>query len=526
MVRTGFSRAYGAKLQNIIAAGTKNRLTALLAGSGVTAILQSSTATALILNSFINKHMISTVGALAVIIGADISTTLVAQVLSLDLSWLAPAVLSVGIIFHMSNEHGGRKRHLARVLIGLGLMLLALSLIREAAAPLQGSETLPHILKPLNNEPFLAILVAAMISLLLHSSLASVLLFASFAAGGVVPVSLGLYLILGANIGSLFVPYLASYQGPPAARRIPTGNLMMRLVTIVLVLPFMPFIPDFLAQAGAAPERMLVNFHTGFNVLLALLFIPLLTPFARLCEKLVPDKESKDDPSAPQYLDESARATPVIALAGAARETLRMAEIVEKMIVKTIKAFDTNDEKIVQGIRKQEETIDHLYGAIKLYMTRLSQEALDPKEADRYIQILTFATNLEHIGDIIDKNLMDSALKKARKQDKFSKKGFEEIKAVHAQVLKNIRTAQTIFLSEDPKLARELIKEKRNIREAELESSTLHFERLRSRTPETVATSSLHLDVIRDYRRINSYITSVAYAIIENAEKYKDKRSE
>ncbi len=526
MVRTGFSRAYGARLQKIIASGTRNRFSAFAAGAGVTMILQSATATALILNSFVSKQMIGTTAALAVMIGADISTTLVAQVLSLDLSWLSPAILSVGIIFHMSNERGGRKRHLARVLIGLGLMLLALSLIREAAEPLQNSEALPLILAPLNNEPFLAILVATMISLLLHSSLASVLLFASFAANGIIPVHLGLYLILGSNIGSIFVPYLASYKGDPATRRIPTGNLLMRFVTIAAIFPFMTLIPEQLEKISADPLRMMVNFHTAFNVLLAIIFMPLLTPFALLCEKLVPDKDKKDDPSAPQYLDENALSTPVIALASAARETLRMAEIVEKMIGKTIKAFDSNDEKMAKSIQKQEEIVDTLYSAIKIYMTKLSQESLDPKEADRYVQILTFSTNLEHVGDIIDKNLMDSALKKARKQEKFSKKGFEEIKSVHDQVLKNIRMAQTIFLSEDPKLARQLVKEKKSMREAEIESSVLHFERLRQKTPETMATSSLHLDVIRDYRRINSYITSVAYAIIENAEKYKDQRSE
>jgi len=526
MVRTGFSRAYGARLQKMIAAGTGNRFSAFAAGAGVTMVLQSATATALILNSFVAKQMIGTMAALAVIIGADISTTFVAQILSLDLSWLSPAILSVGIIFHMSNEHGGRKRHLARVLIGLGLMILALGLIREASQPLQHSDVLPLILGPLNNEPFLAILVATMISLLLHSSLASVLLFASFATSGLIPVHLGLYLILGANIGSIFVPYLASYKGSPAARRIPTGNLLMRFVTIIAVFPFIELIPAHLAQISPDPARMLINFHTGFNILLALIFMPFLTPFARLCEKLVPDKETKDDPNDAQYLDENALATPVIALAGAARETLRMAEIVEKMVAKSIKTFEANDEKLVHSIKNKEDIVDHLYSAIKLYMTKLSREALDPKEADRYVQILTFSTNLEHAGDIIDKNLMDSALKKARKQEKFSKKGFDEIKSVHAKVLKNIRTAQTVFLSEDPKLARELIKEKKNIREAEIESSALHFERLRNKTPETIATSSLHLDVIRDYRRINSYITSVAYAIIENAEKYKNQRGE
>lgn len=526
MVRTGFSRAYGARLQKIISAGTRNRFSAFFAGAGVTAALQSSTATTLIVASFASKKLIATAPALAVIMGADVATTLIAQVLSLDLSWLSPALLTVGIVMHMRHEQGGRKRHLARVLIGIGLMLLSLSLIRETTAPLQKSEVLPLILAPLNKEPVLAILVAAIMGWLLHSGLATVLLFASFAAGNLISLHLGMFLILGANIGSAFVPFVANYKGTPAARRIPSGNLLMRIGIASLAVPFVNEILVLMEPYVADPGRQLLVFHTALNCALAVLFLPFLGPLAKLCEALIPDEDKKDDPNEPIYLDENALHTPVVALAGVARETLRLAEIVEKMLAKSIRAFETNDERIVSEIRSQEETIDAIYRAIKGYMTRLSQESLDPKEADRYVQVLTFSTNLEHVGDIIDKNLMDSALKKAHKQEKFSEKGFEEIKSVHEQVLRNMRTAQTIFLSEDPKLARELVRQKQSLREAEIESSVLHFERLRQKTPETLATSSLHLDVIRDYRRINSYVTSVAYAIIENAEKYKDKRSE
>ncbi len=524
MVKLGFTRAYGTRLRKIISLSTGNRFTAMFAGMGATAALQSSTAMALILTSFANKQLIGTAAALAVIIGADISTTLIAQVLTFDLSWLSPALLAIGIIMHMMYEHGGRKRHLARILIGLGLMLLSLTLIREATAPLKDSTTLPLILAPLNADPLLAIVFAAILGWLLHSSLATVLLFSSFAMNGIIGLQLGFYLVLGANIGAAFIPYIISLKDTAIARRVPVGNMIMRFCTLIIVLPFAGLAIDQINQLTDNPARALIHVHTGFNIVLAIIFIPLITPLAKICEKLLPDDINKNDKSRPIYLDKNALDSPVIALAGAARETLRMAETVESMLKKTIKVLENNDEKLAKRIKKDDDTVDDLYTAIKIYMTKLSQESLDPKEADRYVQVLTFATNLEHVGDIIDKSLMDLAIKKARKGERFSKKGLEEIKSFHEQVLTNMRTAQTIFLSEDPTLARQLVAEKKTVRKAEIESSEHHFERLRAGLPETIATSSLHLDIIRDYRRINSYMASVAYAILQNAKEHEGKR--
>lgn len=527
MVKFGFTRAFGVSLRRIIAVGLGNRSTAFLSGAAVTAMLQSSTATALLLISFTKKQALPLGVLLAAMIGADVSTTLVAQVLTFDLSFLSPALLVIGIAGHMIYEHGGRKRHIFRLTIGLGLILLALTLIREASAPLKNSDTLPLILAPLENDPVLAVLVAALITWLIHSSLASVLLFASFASHNIIDLQLGLLLILGANIGGALIPFIATFNESGVARRITSGNLFMRGFTVLLVLPLLPYIPGLLEAHDFPLERQIVHAHTAFNVFLALLFMPSITLVAALCEKIVPYRPEKDaGEKKPLYLDERSLNTPVVALAAAARETLRMAETVEKMLEDTIKTFEHNNEMLANEIRKKDNIVDSLYGAIKLYLAKLTRESLDPKETDRYLQILTFATNLEHIGDIIDKSLMELAKKKIRNRDKFSNEGWEEIKAFHSRILENMRMAQTIFISEDPELAQNLVEGKKDIRLAERATSEHHFERLRTGLPETIATSSLHLDIIRDYRRINSYITTVAYAILENAQKYgRGKRS-
>lgn len=526
-MKLGFTRAFGTSLRQSIAQGTSNRIRAFFAGLGITAFLQSSTATALLLTSFAKKHPIPLTAALAVIIGADLSTTLVAQVLTFDLSWLSPLLLVIGIIGHMRYEHGGRKRHIFRVFIGLGLMLLSLSLIRAASAPLVGSDTLPLILAPLESDQVTAIVFAALLTWIIHSSLAAVLLFATLASNGLIDIELGILLVIGANLGGAFIAFIATYKDGPTANRITFGNIVMRMITLLLFWGMQGPLLMLLGNYDFSASRQIVNLHMGFNIVLALLFLPNIDMIAKLAERVFPEiKNAKRAEHEPLYLDEKALDSPVVALASAARETLRMSEMVEDMLGHTLESFKQNNDNLAQSISQKDHTVDKLYNSIKLYLTRLTQEALDPKEADRHLQILTFATNMEHIGDIIDKSLMDMARRKIKHKERFSNEGWEEIKSFHQHVLENVRMAQNIFLSEDPALARQLVEKKAVIRAAAKSSSEHHFKRLREGLPESIATSSMHLDIIRDYRRINTYVTAVAYSILENAEKYKDQRRE
>ncbi len=525
MVKNGFTRAYATSLQQVISTNTSNRFRALLSGMGVTLILQSSTATTMICSSFASKQMIGTAAALAVVIGADIGTTLVAQVLSFDLSWLMPMLLLVGAMMHHKFEHGGRRKHLARALIGLGLILLSLTIIKEKAAPLSDSDILPIILAPLEAEPFLALLIAALMTWVLHSSLASVLLIASFAVSGVVDVQLGLLLVMGANLGGAIITYAMTFKMGTEAKRITTGNMIMRVFCIAIFLPLTAWIADHITLLGTDTTRTLINFHTLFNVTLAVLFLPFVNTIANLAERFVPKVSvQKDAKSTPLYLDESVIESPTIALAGAAQETLRMAKTVETMFSDALIALKKEDVKALKRIRLEDNHVDSLHNHIKLYLTRVNEESLDPKESDRFLQILSFSTNLEHAGDILENSTLELIEDKITKQIRFSDEGFAEIQDFHQNILANMKIAQAIFMSEDPKLARQLVEGKKAVREAAFASSERHFQRLREGVPGTLSTSALHTDLIRDFRRVNSYITTVAYGILETAEKHSSQR--
>jgi len=516
-VRLGMTRAFGTDLHDAISAGTKSRFRAMIAGVGVTALLQSSTATALIIASFCGQGMLGLSAGLAVMLGADVGTTIVAQALSFDLKWLAPVFMTSGYIMFKIYSKEGRLEHIGRFLIGLGIMLFALMWIRQSSAPLKESEVLKVVLQSLEKDPILAVLIAALLTWLVHSSLAIVLLMVTLVSGGVLPLYVGLAMVLGANLGGALAPLAATMKDSREAMRVPVGNLIMRFTGVLLVLPLLDYVHGHMQLVSEAPDRLLVNFHMGFNIVLAIVFLPLTSQIAKLCVRIIPDRPNGDDPGKAKYLDEKELATPSVALSSAMRETLRMADVLQTMLENTIVVLRDNNEALVRKIQEDDDIIDSLYRAVKMYMAKITRESLDPDESSRYLQVISYATNLENVGDTIDKSLMEMALKKIKGRNRFSRDGWQEIQDIHNFVIENVRLAQNVFVSEDIELARRLIENKDRLRVKEQLATQAHLDRIREGVPETIATSSLHLDIIRDYRRINSYVTAVAYSIMEEA---------
>ena len=485
LLRLGVTRGFGAELRKILSACTKNRLAAFFAGLGMTTLLQSSMATTLIVTAFAGQGLVNASTGLAIVLGADVGTTLVAQLFSMNIGASMPFLMVGGYILY-SLQHNGRIKNLGRILIGLSLMLLALGLIREGAAPLKDSEILPIVLKPLESDPFFAVVLAALLTWIAHSSLAIVLLVMSLIAAGTMPLMLGFYLVLGANIGGTVAPLIATLRDNPDAMRIPLGNMLIRIVGVFACLPFLHYIMPYLNEFEPDHAKQIVDFHTAFNIALAILFLPLTGILNKLMKAALPDRPVNDDPGRARYLNEKDLDMPSVALASAARETLRMGDIVQQMLEDTLKILKTNDEKLLERVREEDDTVDKIYGQIKNYMAKLSQEFMDEKEAQRYVQILTFSTNIEHAGDVIDKNLMPLALKKIKSQHSFSAAGFKEIEHMHKLVVESVQLAQSLFVSGDLDSARKLVQGKEVIRKAEIEGMATHIERLRGGVPETI----------------------------------------
>jgi len=523
MVRTGLTRAFGAALRRAIAACSRNRFTAFLGGIAVTGLLQSSTATSLLVSSFAGRGLIPLSIAFAVMLGADIGTTIAAQVLSFDLGWLSPLLIGAGVITFLSSE-SDKPRHLGRVAIGLGLMLLSLKLLALATQPLRNAPAFMALLQGLQDEYVIAVVVGTLATWFVHSSLSTVLLVMSFAGSGLIEPRLALALVIGANIGGALAPYMAQSGADVEARRVPLANLMTRGIVGVALLPFLGPAVEWLSMVDPSAMRLPVNFHTAYNIAASLIFLPLVDVVAWACRRLLPAKPMVEDPGKPRHLDPNVLDSPAEALGCALRETLNLGDRVADMLRGTIDVFERNDPKAVKAIEAADDAVDRLYEAIKLYLIQTSRTELGEDDGKRYIEILTFTTNLEHIGDIVDKNLMELAAKKIRNRYAFSPEGMAELRAFHARVLENLRLALNVFTTRDITLARRLVAEKTAMREAESKAADSHFARLREGRTESIETSSIHMDVIRDLKRINGHLASVAYPILEAAGELADTR--
>lgn len=523
MVRTGLTRAFGATLRRAIGACSRNRFTAFAGGVGLTGVLQSSTATALLLASFAGRGLISLSIAIAVMLGANVGTTLTSQVLSFDLGFLSPLLIGAGVITFLST-HTDKPRHVGRVATGLGLMLLSLKLLTTAIEPLRTSPSFIALLEGLQDEYVIAAILGTLATWAIHSSLSAVLLIMSFAAGGIVSPPLALAMVIGANIGGALAPYMDQSSTDVEARRVPLANLITRIIIGLALMPFLRPIVHWLAMLEPSPARMAVDFHSLFSIVAAIVFLPFTDQMAKLCRRLLPARPAADDPGKPRHLDPSVLDTPAEALACATRETLNLGDRVADMLRQTIDVFDRGDNKAVRAVETADNAVDKLFEAIKLYLIQTSRTELGEDESRRYVQILTFTTNLEHIGDIIDKNLMELAGKKIKNRYAFSPEGMAELRAFHAHVLENLRLALNVFTTGDLTLARRLMAEKTVMRETEAKAADSHFARLRAGRPESLETSSIHMDVIRDLKRINGHLTSVAYPILEAAGELSESR--
>ena len=516
LVRTGVLRVFGANLRQFISHGVSNRLKAMLSGIGVTAVVQSSTATALIVSSFVGQGMVSLTAALAVMLGADVGTSVMAVVFSLDLSWLSPLFIFVGVVLFISRQDTTVGR-VGRVFIGLGLMLLALRLITEATTVLTQSPTILTLLEALTSDITMEVLTGAILSIISYSSLATVLLVATLAASGGIPVDVALGLVIGANLGSGLLAVLTTLKANVQTRQVPLGNLLFKMVGVVLMIPLVT--PWQQHMSGLVPDvgSLVVLFHLAFNSLVALVCILLTGKVAWAVEKILPVKVASPSTSRPHHLDASALSTPSLAISCAAREALHQADVVESMLMGLQRVWQTDDQKLAENLRQLDDEVDDLYSAIKYYMTKISRAELDEREGRRWTDIISFTINMEQVGDLIERVLQDVEDKKIKKGRQFSQAGLEEINRMHAQLVSNLRLAMSVFLNGNVRDAQKLLEEKVRFRDLELAYSANHLDRLSENTVQSIETSSLHIDLISDLKRINSLLCSVAYPILEQA---------
>lgn len=516
LVRTGILRVFGANLRHVLAVSISNRLAAAVSGIGVTALVQSSTATSLIVSSFVGQGLVTLPLALAVMLGADIGTSLMAVVFSFDLSWLSPLFIFLGVVLFISRQDTNIGR-VGRVFIGLGLMLLALRLVTDSTEVLTQAPAVKALLASLSSDLLLEITAGAFLAVVSYSSLAIVLLTATLAASGVIPLDVALGLVLGANLGSGLLAVLTTLRSPIEVRQVPLGNLVFKLLGVAIAAPFIGLWLRHVRPYLGEPATVVVLFHLTFNMLVGAVFIGWTQVVARWVEKLLPKPEKNKAGGRPHHLDPSALATPSLAISCAAREALHQADVVESMLLGVLQVIRNNDLKLAEDLRKMDDTVDELYSSIKYYLTKISREALAEEESRRWTDIISFTINMEQIGDIIERVLIDIEDKKIKPGRNFSEAGMAEIVELHERLVDNLRLGMSVFLNGTVRDAQKLLEEKARFRDLERAYATTHLGRLSANTVQSLETSSLHIDLISELKRINSHICSIAYPILDSA---------
>lgn len=518
LIRTGVMRGFGGQLRDFLSMATDNRFKATAFGTIIGTLLQSSTATAVLTSSFVSRGALSLVPALAVMLGADLGASIAAQIFSAGISGLWGIMVIVGyVLFVLFESKQSAWHYIGRIFIGLGFALLALRLIGMSADQVRDNALVQTIVIAASSQMLISITVGALLVWVMYSSLAAILLVASLAATEVVVPGALFGLVLGINLGAA-LPALSATMGESVlGRRVPLGNLIFRILAVALAAPVVHFAEPLLSAISTDPLRQIINLHMLFNIGLCLVLIWAVGPVAALARSLLPTTIDENSEWAPRNLDDSSLETPAVALGMAARETLRMGDVVEDMLVKTMRVLDQNDIALCQQVIDLDDHVDRLHEAIKLYLTRLSRQQLAAEDSQRCVDIITFTTNLEHVGDIVEKNLMVLAEKKATDQLSFSDEGMQELTQMHDALMDTLRLCLSVFMSQNLDDARSLLARKDQFRELELTGTEQHLQRLRSGQPQSIATSALHLDMVRDFKRINSHLTSVSYPILSRA---------
>jgi len=459
--------------------------------------------------------------ALVIVLGADVGTALMARILTFDLSWLSPLLIFIGVIFFLGRKQS-RVGQLGRVSIGLGLILLALELIVQAVTPITQASGVKVIFASLTGDIMLDALIGAVFAIISYSSLAAVLLTATLTAAGIISFPVALCLVIGANLGSGLLAVLNNSASSAAARRVAMGSLLFKLVGSLLILPFVHPLAVVLDRLPLPDAELVIYFHVFYNLIRCLVMVPFAGPMARLCERLIRDEPELDMRLKPKHLDTSALDTPTLALANAARESLRMGDAMEQMLdgLKKIMHGAPREEK---ELRKIADDINVLYTAIKLYLARMPKDELADEESRRWAEIIEMSLNLEQASDIVERMGSEIADKSLAARRAFSVEGLNELDSLLEQLRSNLQLAMSVFFSSDVAGARRLRRRKHRFRILNRRYAHAHVDRLHQQNVQSIETSSLHLGLLGDMKRLNSLFCAVAYSVLEQPDEDEER---
>ena len=523
LVRTGFERAFGGHLRQWLRHSTNNRFAAGFTGAAAAVLLQSSTAVALLLAGFMTAGTIGTTSGLAIILGADLGSAIVVQLLTSPLAMLTPLLLLLGVMFFLRSSRRDL-RQIGRILIGLALIFLSLDLIRDASAPLSASEAARNTMAYLSGDLLTAFLLAALFAWLVHSSVAAVLLFATLAEQAILPLEAAFAMVLGANLGGALIAFFLTLQSDTDVRRVILGNLILRGGGACIVLLLLSSFELASLMSGASPLQQVLNLHLLFNGVLLLIGLGLLKPTTQLAAVFQASNGTAHENVVRSALDPAVMNQPDRAFACAQRELVEMGNRIEIMLRDAMKLFDTYDEDAASRLRIEQVQIEQKSLDLRVYLSNIRSSDAKEDTGTRAFDLAGIAVNLESGADVIARKMGDLAKRKHNEKTNFSDEGWRELSDFHDKVLRNIQHAIAVLMSKDIGAARELVEQKELVRDVEQTLERKHLTRLRQGLTESIETSAIHIDLLRSLKMLNTAFAMIAYPLLKEEGKLLESR--
>ncbi len=506
----GLTKSAGGSLRELLYRFTKNRFFGLVSGIIIAFLLQSSTAATVMLVGFLTAGLISFINALSIAIGTAIGTTLTVQLIAFKIHNYSLLVIAIGFLL---NSLKRPVRYYGQFILGFGLIFFGIKIMGEAFLPLSMTGSLETFFISFKEHPYFVFLISTIFTALVHSSAATIGVVISLSFQGIIGIEHALPVILGANLGTSTTALIASIRGNREAKMCALGNFLFKLVTVLIFLPLIGFWSNIFQKTNWTIPRQIANSHTFFNIILGVIFLPVVAPVGKLLNKMVP-QEKKELLKGPRFLDKNIIENPSAAIAHAHREILGMADMVYEMFTRSMEVFKHNDKDLMRDLVKKDDEVDNLEEAINDYLTSISREELTDYQSRRITSLFFITGEMEHIGDIVSKSLMVYAGKKIKQGFIFSDEGFSEIIAFHRRIKENFDSAIGAITTYDKSLAGRLMDERKVGVDTHIKLHNAHIDRLKRGLSETIETSTIHLDFIDDLERVNFHISNIGYAIL------------
>ena len=522
MMSVGMKKTAGNGMRSILGVLTRNRVIALACGAFVTVVIQSSSATTLILVSFVQAGLISFSQSMGVLLGADIGTTVTAQMIAFELTDYALLLCAVGFLIRQLEKRQHFK-NVGEIILGFGILFFGMKLISDAMDPLRNYAGFIELLQGLEN-PILGILAAAFFTALIQSSSAFTGIIIVLAQQGLISLEAGIPLVFGANIGTCVTAGLACIGSNREAKRMAIAHAMFKIAGVCLFIFWIPVFADFIRwidmpfESGTA--RQIANAHTIFNVCMAFVFLPFTQVFATVIMRTLPAvKSEKGIRQAVWHMDKGAIPTPAMAIDLARTELSHMAKVVSRMLESIIFPFISSAERrdpyspqlnLLEGVTMREEQLDFLEEKVSRYLIEITKDYTSPEQTDEIYVMLSIASDIENIGDLINRNLIPLLLKKKKLKMDFSSEGVEEITIYHSKALKQLRLLEEAFAEKDLELANQIMSRERKYLDLESQYRSRHLHRLIIEQKETAETHEVHMELMDLLKQIVLYSCNIA----------------